>query len=361
VKVGLLTTWNTQGGVAEYSRTLVDGLMRRDGIELTVLGSRNYDERALAEPEEYVLPSFDVAAWNREGRDQLDVEQILALRLDVLHVQYARGLYNLAHLNELLRRFEGLRFVTWHDNEAPDGLEWQRFDVALTHREGVGPGDPEVVAHVIRSLPPVVRTFGTGRTREDVIRPICERNGWVFESVAQTPASVSATSWKPWSELYDWLRGADAIVLWYDDDPLAGSSGAARTAIATRRPVIVNDTSWFADLPQQSGAFYKVRDDPAALEATLREVLRQDSMVERWSPQASADRHIALYQAALERRAAEPPSQPRLRGARAALRHTRDALRRRLAELRRLLARLAPLRRRRRQGEEAGGDPPPAA
>ena len=359
MKVGLLTTWNTQGGVAEYSRTLVDGLLTRGDVELTVLGSRNHDEQALAEPEEYVRASFDVAASSGDGRDQLDVEPILALGLDVLHVQYLGGLYNLPRLNELLRRFEGLRVVTWHDNVAPDGLEWQRFDVAVTHREGVGPGAPEVIPHPVRSLPPVVRTFGTGRTREEVIRPICERNGWVFESLAQTPADATAKPWKAWQELHDWLRGADAIVLWYDDDPLAGSAGAARTAIATRRPVIVNDTNWFADLPQQSGAFYKVKDDPAALQATLREILRQDSMIERWSPKASADRHIALYHAALERRAAEPQPPPP-RGARAALRQEREALRRRLAGLHRLRARLVFRRRSRQGGAEAGGDPPPA-
>jgi len=359
VKVGLLTTWNTQGGVAEYSRTLVDGLLVRDAIDLTVLGSRNLGERTLAEPEEYVRPSFDVAAWS-DGRDELDVEPILALGLDVLHVQYARGLYNSAQLNELLRRFEGLRVVTWHDNETPDGVEWNRFDMALTHREGVGPGAPEVIAHPIRSLPLVVRTFGTGRTRQEVIRPICERNGWVFESLAPTSEPATERPWRPWRELHDWLRGADAIVLWYDDDPLAGSSGAARTAIATRRPVIVNDTSWFADLPQQSGAFYKVKDDPEALQATLREVLRPDSMIERWSPQASADRHVALYEEALERRAAEPPP-PQPRGVRAALGRAREALRGRLARLRQLPARLRRGRRARRRDAEAAGGPPPSA
>ncbi len=359
MKVGLLTTWNTPDAVAEYSRTLVEGLLTREDIELTVLGSRNQDEQALAEPEEFVLASFDVMPSERDGRDQLDVEPILALGLDVLHVQYTGGLYNLPRLNELLRRFEGLRVVTWHDNVAPEGLEWNRFDAAVTHREGVGPGAPEVLAHPVRSLPPLVRTFGSGRTREDVIRPVCERNGWVFESLAQTP-DAAANPWKAWQDLHDWLRGADAIVLWYDDDPLAGSSGAARTAIATRRPVIVNDTSWFADLPQQSGAFYKVRDDPAALQATLREILRQDSMIERWSPQASANRHVALYQAALERRAAEPQAPPARRGLRGALRQALETLGARLAGLRRLRARLVLPRRLRRRGAEAGGDPPAA-
>jgi hypothetical protein len=345
VKVGLLTTWNTQCGIAEYSRALVEAFQRRPEIELTVLGSRNYDERSIAEHEDYVLACFDVESWNRYGHNELDVEAILALDLDVLHIQYEALLYNQERLNELLRRFEGVTIATWHDQVIPEGLEWQRVDAAFTHREGVGPGEARVIPLAIRSLPAVVRTFGMGRTREDVIRPICERNGWLFESLASSEAPLGGQPWRPWRELHDWLRGADAVVLWYDDDPAAGSSAAARTAIATRRPVIVNDTSWFRELPQQSGSFYKLKDDLAELESTLREVLRGDTLIERWSTDAVVDRYIDGYDAALARRALEPepaPSPPgRLRGW--------------LLKLRRKLAALSPLRRLRRK---TSGEPP---
>lgn len=326
MKVGLLTTWNTQCGIAEYSRALVEAYQRRPEIELTVLGSRNYDERSTGEHEDYVLPSFDVEAWNRHGHNELDVEAILALGLDVLHVQYEHVLYNQARLNELLRRFEGVKIATWHDNFLPEGFEWQRFDEAYTHREGVGAGQATVIAHLIRKVPPLVRTFGMGRTRQEVIATICARNGWVFESLASSEDPLGGQAWMPWRELHDWLRGADAIVLWYDDDPVAGSSGAARTAIATRRPVIVNDTTWFRELPQQSGAFYKVADDPAALESTLREILRPDTMIERFSSDAIVDRYISGYEAAIAKRAAEPEPEPPRR-ARALLERLRGRLR----------------------------------
>jgi hypothetical protein len=347
VKLGLMTTWNTQGGVAEYSRALVEALRERADVEVTVLGSRNYDERAVAENESYVLPCFDVAAWNREGRDALDVEAILALGLEVLHVQYCSGIYNEARLAELLRRFEGPKFATWHDNVLPEHFDWRLFDQALTHREGVGAGDPVVVPHLIRKLPPLVRTFGMGRTREDVIRPICERNGWVFESLASSEEAPGETPWKPWRELHDWLRGADVIVLWYGDDPLAGSSGAARTAIAARRPVIVNDAHAFRELPQQSGSFYKLKDDPAVLESTLREILRPDTMIERWSAEAIADQHVAGYVAALTSRALEPEPQPS-RGLWGLLQRLGGRLRAIRARVPRVSSLLAPLRRRRR-------------
>lgn len=306
MKLGLLTTWNTQCGVAEHSRALVEALQRRPEIELTVLGSRNHGERSVAEHEDYVVACFDVPAWNSEGHDGLDVETILGLGFDVLHVEYEALLYNVSRLNELLRRFQGPKFVTWHDQNVPEDLEWQLFDQAFTHREGVGPGEAAVVPLAIRELPAVVRTFGFGRTREDLVRPICERNGWVFESLSSSEAPLGGQPWKPWRELHDWLRGADVIVLWYDDNPAAGSSLAARTAIATRRPVIVNDTTWFRELPQQSGSFYKLKDDPAELEGTLREILRADTMIGRWSAAAVVEEQVTRYQAALQQHAEQP-------------------------------------------------------
>jgi len=347
MKLGLLTSWNTQCGIAEYSRTLAEAYQRRPEIELTVLGSRNYDERSVGEHEDYVVPCFDVPSWNRYGHHALDVEAILALDLDVLHVQYEHVLFNQERLNELLRRFDGIKIATWHDNYLPEGFEWQRFDEAYTHREGVGAGQATVIPHMIRRLPPIVRTFGMGRTREDLIGPICERNGWIFESLASAEAPLGDQRWMPWRELHDWLRGADAIVLWYAEDLVAGSSGAARTAIATRRPVIVNDTTWFRELPQQSGAFYKVADTPAALEATLREILRPDTMIERFSAEAVVDRYIAGYQAALDRRSLEPEPEP-----------ARGGLRARVASLRLRLRALSPralVARRRARRAPAGG------
>ena len=298
MKVGLLTTWNTQCGIAEYSRSLAEALQARDDVELVVLGSRNYDERAVADDEDYVVPCFDVELWNRYGHHELDVERILDLGLDVLHVQYEMMLYNLPRLHLLLERFNGAKIVTWHDNCIPPDLEWQRFDLAFTHRLGVGPNG-EVIAHGARDVPAIVRTFGLGRTCKDLIAQICKRNGWTFESAATSEAAFGGPGWRPWRELHDWLRGADAIVLWYEDDELAGCSGAARTALATRRPVVVNDVTWFADLPERSGLLYKVADDPAVLETTLLELLRTNPLVEAAEWGAIAEHHVESYRRAM--------------------------------------------------------------
>jgi hypothetical protein len=364
VKVGLLTTWNTQCGVAEHSRALVEAFARRSDVELVVLGSRNYGGRSIAPHEDYVIPVFDVPSWNDEGHDELDVDAILALDLDLLHVEYEALLYNVGRLNELLRRFRGPKFVTWHDANVPEDLEWQRFDQAFTHRAGVGAGDAVVIPLAIREMPGVVRTFGLGRTREDIVRPICEHNGWVFESLSSSETPLGGQPWMPWRELHDWLRGADAIVLWYDDNAAAGSSLAARTAVATRRPVIVNDTTWFRELPQQSGSFYKLKDDPVELEATLREILRPDTMIGRWSTDAIVDQQIGYYQAALQAKADEPPAPPpgRLRAALQTIRRGPSALARRArsALSRWVHERVKRLRRRAAAGASADRATPPS-
>ncbi len=293
----MLTTWNTQCGIAEYSRGLVEALQARGDVEVVVLGSRNYGERKVAEDEDYVVACFDVENWNRTGRHELDVERILSLELDVLHIQYQLGLFDLPRLTELLDRFDGATAITWHDSWVPADLASRHFDLSFTHRLGVGPAE-EVMPFGVRKLPPIVRTFGLGRSRAEVIAPICERNGWTFESAASSEAPFGGQRWTPWRELHDWLRGADVIVLWYADDTTMGSSQAAHTAIATRRPVIVSDTTWFADLPHQPGRFEKVPDDPLALEAALAGLLRPDPLIEDAAWEAVAERHVESYRRA---------------------------------------------------------------
>ena len=59
----------------------------------------------------------------------------------------------------------------------------------------------------------MIKTFGLGKARIDVIAEICERNGWRFEK------SFGEKRWLEYDELYRWLRDCDAIVLWYDGGP----------------------------------------------------------------------------------------------------------------------------------------------
>jgi hypothetical protein len=99
-------------------------------------------------------------------------------------------------------------------------------------------------------------------------------------------------------------------VLWYDDDPRSGGSAGAPLAIGTRRPVFVNDTEWFRDLPERTATLRKLHT-PEQLELALRETFADPYAESRtWDRVAAtllADFHGALERApvALPRRGDE--------------------------------------------------------
>ncbi len=266
MRIGILSTWNTRCGIAEYSRHLADALRRAGDVEVTVFGSRNFGERALSPPEDWVEPAFDVQIWHPEHRFDLDVETILQQDLDVLHVQYSNLFYDRGRLIELLRRFPGVTALTYHDKGGALSFPHELPDLLYAHREDVGVGPRRLIPQGIDLRRPVVKTFGLGRSRLDIIAAVCERNDWDFQH------SFGEDRWLESEELFAWLRDSDAIVLWYDDDPRSGGSAGAPLAIGTRRPVFVNDTEWFRDLPERTSNLRKLHT-PAELELAMQEAL----------------------------------------------------------------------------------------
>jgi hypothetical protein len=265
LRIGLLSTWNTRCGIAEYSRHLADALRRQGDVELTVFGSRNFGERAVAPNETWATPVFDVQVWHPRHRFNLDVEAILASKLDVLLVQYSNLFYDRRRLIELLRRFPGVTALTFHDKGGVLAFPYELTDLLYAHREDVGVGPRHLIPQGIDLRKPVVKTFGLGKSRLDIIADVCERNGWDLQH------SFGANRWLESEELFNWLRDSDAIVLWYDKDVRSGGSAGAPLAIGTRRPVFVNDTEWFEDLPEHTSTLHKLHT-PEELESALREL-----------------------------------------------------------------------------------------
>jgi anaerobic selenocysteine-containing dehydrogenase len=264
MRVGLLSSWNTRCGIAEYSRHLALALRRRPDVELTVFGSRNFGERDIAPYEDWAVPTFDIQPWHPERLLELDVDTILGSELDALIVQYSNLFYNRRRLVRLMRRFPGVVALTYHDKCVSRAFPYRLPDLLYAHREDVGKGPRRFIPQGIDLRPPVVKTFGLGKSRVDIIGEICERNGWDFQH------SFGEDRWLSSEELYQWLRDSDAIVLWYDEDLSSGGSAGAPLAIGTRRPVFVNDTEWFSDLPERTPNLVKLHT-PEQLEQALRE------------------------------------------------------------------------------------------
>ncbi len=295
LKVGHLSSWNTRCGISEYSRDLIDALRRRGDVEVSVFGSRNYGDRAVREFDDGEQAIFDVQIWHPQGRSDFDAQPILDADLDVLHVQYSNAFYRRRDFVELLERFDGVVALTYHDNSgARVTFPWQLTDVRFTHREDVGFGDRVVIPLGIDVHTPVVKTFGLGHSRGDLIAEVCARNGWDFQS------SFGDRRWLEADELHAWLRDCDAIVLWYDDDKTAGASAAAANALATRRPVFVNDTKWVSDHPDRTHKLVKV----SSLDELAREMhaVLDDPYVEARSWDRVAQTTVEHYRAALAAR-----------------------------------------------------------
>jgi hypothetical protein len=296
LRLGVLTSWNTRCGIAEYSRSLVSAMQRRGDVAVTVFGSRNTDDRSVREYEDWATPVFDVQIWRPDNSYDLDVDAVLARDLDVLHIQYSNLFYSRRRLVELMTRFHGVIALSYHDKVVgrrtfPTALP----DLLYTHREDVGIGHRRLIPQGIDVRPPLIKTFGLGKVDVGVIEEICERNSWQFEK------SFGEERWLEYEELFRWLRDCDAIVLWYKEDLAAGASAAAPLAIATRRPVFVNDTEWFRDLPDRTTTLRKVRD-AGELEAALRDLL-VDDYADRRSWDRVAAKLVADYRSVLDERA----------------------------------------------------------
>lgn len=299
LRIGILSTWNTRCGIAEYSRHLVAALRRQGDVEVTVLSSRNFGERAVAPYEEWVEPAFDVQVWHPRHKFDLDVEAILEHDFDVLHIQYSNLFYDRGRLIELLRRFPGVTALTYHDKVIGLSFPYDLLDLLYSHRPDVGSGPRRLIPQGIDLRRPVVKTFGLGKSRVDVIADVCERNEWEFQH------SFGGDRWLNGDDLFDWLRDSDVIVLWYDEDPRSGGSAGAPLAIGTRRPVFVNDTEWFRDLPERAANLHKVHT-PEELERELRDLFSNPYAETRtWDRVAST--LLTDYCSALEREPAHLP------------------------------------------------------
>lgn len=252
MRIGILTSWRVPCGIYQYSARYADALAAL-GHEPVILAGRADEHRSVPEESEHEVHDISkIGLWRDDRLYEFDFGAFSDIQLDAVHVQYQNMLFRQEYLTELARRCvrDTPIAITFHDNCIDGNFPLHLFDLQFTHRWNVGPASAEVIPFGIEDRRPVIGTFGLGRSQSHLIEPLCVANGWEFRDISSHESiHGGGQGWRTHADLIEWLRGTDAIVLWYPDVDQAGSSQAARTAIAARRPVFTNNTKWFEDLP----------------------------------------------------------------------------------------------------------------
>jgi glycosyltransferase involved in cell wall biosynthesis len=345
VRTGLVTTWNTRCGVAEYSRHLVESAPL-ERVSWTILAPA--DRRPIRQDETNV-----VRCWNQDDPESLLGIAAEAARrgLEVVHLHLHLNMFGRAHV-KLLDRLQADRrrvFITLHSTRSaqPDAAlraALGKVDRLLVHAEadrllladfglrgnvavlpqgciripftggnGAGPPAP-------RPTGPVIATFGFLREHKGIVELIgalarVRRRHPQAELLALTshydePASLAydercrqaarelgleqairlVTDFLEPHQILDALHGADVVALPYHRT-IDSSSAAVRMALASGRPVVVTRQPVFADV---SGEVHGVdRPTPRALAEGILEVLEDPelarSLVERAASRVSRD------------------------------------------------------------------------
>lgn len=330
--IGLFSSYGIMCGVAEYSQNLARA-MRALGHRVTLFGNFGGERirpdsrwRLLPvdETDPFVVRCFDTPAWAHGGTfDFPRIEhEVRARGVSTVIISYQCTLYHRPYLERLLHwlRGQGIRTVaTLHDS-------YLDFDLRLVDAKVVtGPGmlasvpDATVIPHGVLEVPlpseeevrrqyglegTLVATLGLGRTDYELIHRAVRRLGWrmlVFDPTRSCrlagPHLVLMQRWLSQPEMVRVLRAARATVLWYPPVPAQVTSSAAHLAVAAQRPVIVNGTRWFADLP--ADVFIKVNDEDQLVAALARDVdparaRNQEAYARANSWTETAKRYLAL-------------------------------------------------------------------
>ncbi|MEJ8545130.1 hypothetical protein [Brevibacillus borstelensis] len=309
MNIGILSSYAMKCGIAEYSVKLYRAFEKM-GHSVTLFGSfggeaiRNDRKWLTSSPPAQVsaVECFYAPAWSISHT--FDFGILLAemdhRNIEVMIVQYQNGIINDHQLKEFLELAEQKQvkvIVAFHDSCIGPAFPFHlvKHKAALSKRlqeliggsifipEGV-PDPPteskEQLRHRYGLSGTIVSTFGLGRTDYGLISDVTQDLGFtflVFDSTGSClinpPHLIRKTKWFPLPELISHLAVSDAIVLWYHEIDAYVSSGAVRHAIATGRPVIVNDVSWFADIPASVVTKVKTKEQ---LLAALRQVLTQE-------------------------------------------------------------------------------------
>jgi len=339
----VVPSWGKRCGISDYSRSLQDRL-GPEGVVAQVLPSGS---------SEALRESFDRHAF------------------DLVHFQYEYVLYDTAELVSAVDhlRFIGIpAIVTAHDFAAGFARQnkviatafsrvivhssqakeaYHRAGAALgrvvvipmgctrylledeatvRHRLGVGPGpavgffgfmlphkgiiELALAARALRDTYPTLKCYVFSSAAPYASSRAYECK--VHEAVAQLglrEAVALNQDYLPEAEIASLLHAMDVNVLPYRDHGFIGTSAAARTVMAARKPMIVTDVPFFSDLGPE---VYKIPSrDPSELAAAIRRLLEDDVLrkkltghmddaLERLDWSVAARQHALVYRESIE-------------------------------------------------------------
>ena len=300
MNIGIMTTWASTCGIAEYSNNLIKSFTKA-GNKVFIFANRSFTAPSKFDYTNVkVFPEcFGVYWWGESPTIELEniVNYIHDYSIDVLYIQYHGSLYAPPTFDLLIQKvkqeFNIPIFVTVHDSSKhknhflPETLGC--IDCFIVHKQGVTDFPSILIPYPIPIVAPKAISFGLGRNQEDFIGSVCKSLGILYTN----HDAYKSKKWLSQDELFDLIRAHDVVILWYNEvGNLIGNSFAARVAIASHRPVIVNDIPWFSGLPRN--IFYKVKNTQE-LKDILDEVLHLN-YINMYSFDQAAKRYLSLYE-----------------------------------------------------------------
>jgi glycosyltransferase involved in cell wall biosynthesis len=299
--VALITTWNKQCGISNYSRDLVDNLQCRVTIFCEKDNNPDYHN-----PKVKVIPCWT----NRDTSYDYLVDLLKKNKVDVAHVQYNHDLLNAGQLkifgNEL--KAAGIRSImTLHSSKGGVDIYGKHFDQFIVHSQAsakdiigenaseeqiniipIGSGKPPIdktkkVACIEKHLDynrPIISNFGFFLPQKGIKEQISAlailRNKYpnilllavcALHTVQNKKVSeeyynecknlvdelglnnnvLFLTDYLPIEESITYLQCSDVVVLPYINSAAQATSSAGRTAIMASRPTILTDVEIFSD------------------------------------------------------------------------------------------------------------------
>jgi len=300
--VGLITTWNKQCGIADYSKDLVNNSNSR----ITIFCERSSERSDDDDPNIKVVPCWGAT----DNSYRMLVETLKKNKIDIAHVQYNHDLMNAGQLKIFGKELKeaGIRgIITLHSTKGGVDIYGESFDTLIahsrisaedligehTHKDQIEiipigtketfPDEEKKLACLkkgINDKRPIIANFGFFLPQKGVkeqlqaLVQIKEKFPDVLLlavcSIHKINDSISnkyyrecerlsielglqdnvkfITEYLEFKEIFEYLHCSDIIVLPYVNSASQAASSAGRTILTAMRPVIVSDVDIFSDL-----------------------------------------------------------------------------------------------------------------